>query len=269
MRRLINAIVKRNVQYLDLTWCEVEIPPILYMCESLVSLKLCSVVLPNLEFVSLPLVKVLFLEWVMFANDLALEKLISGCLVLESLTLCKNPMDNVKVLRVSSQSLLSFNYYGPGDNDLHDKDLVVEIDAPKLEDFKLSHQLTASFIIKNSRSLVEADIYIEFNFCPGKKFDPNDLPKRNIIHNFLAGISSVKNLIISPFTLEVIYDYLRCEPVPLYRNLSSLSVDFYDDRWEILPFFLESCPNLKSLVVESTHYPKGRTSILSRPRCLL
>ncbi|XP_020885070.1 FBD-associated F-box protein At1g66320-like [Arabidopsis lyrata subsp. lyrata] len=269
IRRWINTIVKQKVQYLDLTWSAVEIPPILYMCESLVSLKLCGVILPNLEFVSLPSLKAIVLEWVLFANDLALEMLISSCLVLESLTLCKSPIDNVKVLRVSSQSLLSFNYYGPKYKGLYDKDLVVEIDAPKLENLKLSHQVTASFIIKNSSSLVKADINIEFNFGLGKKFDPKDLPKRKMIRNFLARISSVKNLIIAPCTLEVIYDYSRCEPLPLFRNLSFLSVDFYDDIWEILPFFLESCPNLNSLVVESTSYPKERTSILSRPRRLL
>ncbi|KAG7589076.1 Leucine-rich repeat 2 [Arabidopsis suecica] len=269
MARWINAVVTLNVQHLDLTWAPVEVPPILYMCKSLVSLKLCVVVLPNLECMSLPHVKVLDLEWVMYANELALEMLISGCLALESLSFCKCPIDNVEVFRVRSQSLLSFNYYGPSCHELHYKDLIVDIDAPKLEDLKLSHDTTASFIIKNSSSLVKADINIEFNFCVGKKFDPKNLPKRKMIGNFLARISSVKKLSIAPCTLEIIYDYSRCEPVRLFRNLSSLSVDFYDGRWEILPFFLECCPNLKSLVVDSTFYPKERTIILSRPRRLL
>ncbi|XP_020891568.1 FBD-associated F-box protein At1g66310-like [Arabidopsis lyrata subsp. lyrata] len=268
MARWINGFVKRKLQYLDLAWGAVEIPPILYMCDSLVSLKLCGVILPKLEFVSLPRVKVMVLDLVKFANDLSLEMLISGCLVLESLTLCRRHNDNVKVLRVRSQSLLSFNYNGSSRKGLHD-DPVVSIDAPKLEDLKLSHHLSACFITNKLSSLVEADINIEFNFGLGKKFDPNDLPKREMIRNFLAGISSVKNLFIAPCTLEVIYDYSRCEPLPLFCNLYYLSVDFYNHRWELLPIFLESCPHLKSLVVGSTTSRKKRTSILCGPRLLL
>lgn len=140
-----------------------------------------------------------------FANELALEKLISGCLVLESLSFCKCSLDNVNVLRVRSQSLLSFNYYGPSSRDLHFKDLVVTIDAPKLEILKLSHQVTSSFIIKKLSSLVEANIKVEFNFCVGKKFNPNDLSKRKMILHFLVAISRVKNMTIAASTLEVTF----------------------------------------------------------------
>lgn len=49
--------------------------------------------------------------------------------------------------------------------------------------------------------------------------------------------------------LQVIYDYSRCEQLPLFRNLSILRVEFYGYKWEMLPIFLESCPNLKTLVV--------------------
>ncbi|XP_020891517.1 putative F-box/FBD/LRR-repeat protein At1g66300 [Arabidopsis lyrata subsp. lyrata] len=267
--RWINAVIKRKIQHLDLAWGAVEIPPILYRSKSLVSLKLCCVILPNPEFVSLLSVKVMVLDLVKFANDLALEMLISGCLVLESLTLCRSHNDNVKVLRVSSQSLLSFTYYGPNTMGPENDELVVEIDAPKLEYLKLSHRLTASFIIKNLSSLVEAYIDIEFNFCFRKKFDPKNLPKREMIRNFLVGISGVQKMTIAACTLEVIYDYSRCEPLPLFRNLSSLSIDFYIHKWEILPLFLESCPNLKSLAVGSNTSRREGTSIISAPRCLL
>ncbi|CAA0319030.1 unnamed protein product [Arabidopsis thaliana] len=269
MARWINDVVKRKVQHLDLEWGALEIPPIVYVCKSLVSLKLCGVILPIPEFVCLPSVKVIVLDWVKFANDLALEMLISGCLVLKSLTLCRSSNDNVKVLRVRSQSLLSFNYNGPNTMGPEYEELIVEIDTPKLQDLTLSHRMTASFIIKNRSSLVGAHINIEFNFCFGKKFDPKNLPKREMIRNFLVGISGVKNMAIAACTLEVIYDYSRCEPLPLFRNLCLLSVEFYEDRWEMLPFFLESCPNLKSLVVGSNRYRKERTSIISGHRCLL
>ncbi|KAL1205701.1 putative FBD-associated F-box protein [Cardamine amara subsp. amara] len=86
-------------------------------------------------------------------------------------------------------------------------------------------------------------------------FDPDDLPKRNMIRNFFLGISSVKDMVVTSFTLETIYNYSRCERVPLLRNLSSLDADFYDYRWEMLPIFLESCPNLKSLSLKFSKSP--------------
>ncbi|KAG7543876.1 F-box-like domain superfamily [Arabidopsis thaliana x Arabidopsis arenosa] len=142
----------------------------------------------------------------------------------------------------------------------------------KLSEVTLPKTDFVSLPLLSSRKLnvmQKVDIDIEFNFCRGKKFDPDDLSKREMIGNFFVGISGVKKMTIAACTLEVIYDYSRCEPMPLFPNLSFLSVDFYDRRWKILPFFLESCPNLKSLVVESTYFPKKRTSILSQPRRLL
>ncbi|CAH2070061.1 unnamed protein product, partial [Thlaspi arvense] len=68
----------------------------------------------------------------------------------------------------------------------------------------------------------------------------------------------------------VLYNYSRCEPVPLLRNITSLSADFTDYRWELLPVFLESCPNLKSL---SLGFSKSRgeqpESISLGPHCFL
>ncbi|EOA34743.1 hypothetical protein CARUB_v10022314mg [Capsella rubella] len=268
LMRWINDVVNRKVQHLDVWWGEVDMPPTLYKCESLVSLKLAYAILPNPESVSLPSVKVLDLIFVKFANDLAFERLISGCICLENLTLDRSHNDNVRVLQVSSKSLLSFRYNGSITKGPHD-DLVVSIDTPKLEELQLSDHLTASFIIADLSSLVEADINVQFNFCFGKKFNPLDLPKGKMIHNFLVGISNAKNMIISPATLEVIYDASRCEPLPLFANLSSLSVHFDDDSWESLPKFMESCPNLSSLVVESATFSKEGASIVTGPWRLL
>ncbi|CAA7062017.1 unnamed protein product [Microthlaspi erraticum] len=77
-------------------------------------------------------------------------------------------------------------------------------------------------------------------------------------------------MIIASSTLEVVYDYSRCESLLIFCKLSSLKVEFYGYRWEMLPVFLESCPNLKSLVVGSaTHREKEGINILSEPRSFL
>ncbi|XP_010429702.1 PREDICTED: putative FBD-associated F-box protein At1g78730 [Camelina sativa] len=273
--RWINTVVNRKVEHLhilDGKWCEyeVQIPPAVYTCDSLVSLKLSDVSFTTPKSVSLPSLKVMYLDMVKFANDWSFEMLISGCPVLESLTIKRSACDNVDYLRVCSQSLLSFTLMGHCNEDI-DEEQVVAIDAPKLENLKLYCHETASFVINNSASLVKTTIDVLFNLSFEKgRFDPNDLPKRNMIRNFLLGISSVKEMDISSDTLEVIYNYSRCERLPLFRNLSSLHVDFGDYRWEMLPVFLESCPNLKSLSLGFSKTPgEEPISILLGPHCNL
>ncbi|CAL9241161.1 unnamed protein product [Arabidopsis halleri] len=221
------------------------------------------------EFVSLPSLRVLRLSYVIFPDDLAIETLISGCTALESLIIDRNFYDKIQVLRVCSQSLLSFTHYTDSNKDLVE-DVSVVIDAPRLKYLKLEDYRTASVIIKNPGSLVEVDIDIVFSLYYGRNFDPGDLPKRNMIRNFLRSINLVKDMIISSTTLEVIYDYSRSEPLPLFRNLSSLRVNSTHDSFEMLPIFLESCPNLKSLVLGFRHYlDKGRINTFPGPRCFL
>ena len=90
-------------------------------------------------------------------------------------------------------------------DEMLNEDLVVAIDAPKLKYLRLSDHRIASFILNDLASLVEADIDTVFNLICKKMFNPNDLNKRNMIRDFLVGISSIKTLIIASSTLEVTY----------------------------------------------------------------
>ncbi|CAA0326227.1 unnamed protein product [Arabidopsis thaliana] len=272
--RWINTIVTRKVQHIDVlddsygSW-EVQLPSSIYTCESLVSLKLCGLTLASPEFVSLPSLKVMDLIITKFADDMGLETLITKCPVLESLTIERSFCDEIEVLRVRSESLLRFTHVADSDEGVGE-DLVVSIDAPKLEYLRLSDHRVASFILNKPGKLVKADIDVVFNLSSENKFNPDDLPKRTMIRNFLVGISIIKDMIIYSSTLEVIYDFSRCERLPLFRNLSVLCVEFYGYMWEMLPIFLESCPNLKTLVVKSASYQeKGENIILPGPRRFL
>uniref|UniRef100_A0A1J3K8B2 F-box/LRR-repeat protein 13 n=1 Tax=Noccaea caerulescens TaxID=107243 RepID=A0A1J3K8B2_NOCCA len=272
--RWINTVVTRKVKHIDVlddsfgSW-DFQMPTTLYTCESLVSLKLCGLTLPSPKFVSLPSLKVMDLIIAKFADELALETLISLCPVLERLTIERCFCDDIEVVRVRSQSLLSFTHVADSSLDL-DEDLVVAIDAPRLEYLMLSDHRVASFILNNPASLVKADIDTVFNLIFDKTFDPNDQQKRNMIRNFLVGISGVKDMAIASSTLEVIYDYSRCAPLPLFRKLSFLRVELGGYKWEMLPIFLQSCPNLKSLVVGYTRYQeKEGNYILPEPQCFL
>ncbi|XP_018477488.2 F-box/FBD/LRR-repeat protein At5g18770-like [Raphanus sativus] len=104
----------------------------LSVCEALVCLKLHFVRLnDDLNSLSLPCLKIMFLEDVVMPSDAAAEALLSCSPVLEVLKICLSKDDFVVVLRVYSPSLKSFTlkHVNAADAVVHS----VVIDAPKLE----------------------------------------------------------------------------------------------------------------------------------------
>ena len=126
-----------------------------------------------------------------------MEKLISGCHVLEELNLVRYQLGSLKTLRVRSQTLkifyLTFHPVRSGNDDS------VEIDAPRLKYMSFSDRI----VVKNLNSLLKIDIDTDFNIKPLSLSEV--LSKRDIIHEFLIGITSVTHMIISQPTLEVYY----------------------------------------------------------------
>ncbi|CAA7036994.1 unnamed protein product [Microthlaspi erraticum] len=245
--RWINDVVKRRVKHLSVIsyrWRinEVHIPSTVYTCESLVTLELRYVILPDPKSVFLPCLKDISLVRVKFANDLAFERLISGSPLLDRF--------------ISSDDQCMWQCK------------VFTLRYLKLSDYDTT--CVPCFIVKDLGSLVKVDMDIVFKLGYGRSFDPNDLPKINMIRDFFKGISTAKDMVISSRTLEVIYEsYLRCQPLPLFLNLSSMRVTDY--KWQMLPAFLESFPNLKSLVVKSSgdvEKKEGISTLSGRP-CFL
>ncbi|CAA7038381.1 unnamed protein product [Microthlaspi erraticum] len=225
----ISTAIERKVQHLHVWYTigrgfELEIPQSVYTCESLVSLNLRGVILPDPKFVSLPCVKVITLDFVRCATDLGLGRLISGCPLLKSFALTNS-------------------LFGSGSNE----DVVVSVDAPRLEYLKIRDHYAQRFIIHSPGSLVEADIAIAFNKLCKNTFDPDNVPMRNMIRSFLIAISGVKVMKIHTSSLKAIYENSRRQRLHLFPNLTSLCADLDGYRWEMLPIFLESCPNLKHL----------------------
>lgn len=107
--------------------------------------------------------------------------------------------------------------------------------------------------------------------------EPEDLHKRDIIRDFLTGISCVRDMIISQRTLEVniyfamhicnkkcdlipydvsfsfffqvLYLYSKLGPIPKLDNLYRLQAAFSRSMFQLLLVFLESCPNLENLIL--------------------
>ncbi|CAF1773680.1 unnamed protein product [Brassica napus] len=166
----IETAVLRKIQHLEIDCrmsftCEM-IPLSLYLCETLVSLRLYFVALPSFESLSLPNLKVMHMEENLYADDEVLLKLISSCTVLESLTVVRNVDDEtVKVLRVRSKTLNSLKLVLDSSKSWYNDDSddwEVLIDAPRLNYLSLEDDQSASFVISNvaSSAKVEIDVRV-------------------------------------------------------------------------------------------------------------
>ena len=141
-----------------------------------------------------------------------LEKVLSGCPVLEELTLARDPDDDYAlrndefgVMRVRSQSLKRFSVLPLREvRDYHSiVKCTLEIDAPGLEYMSLGEDQFDSIVVKNLTSLIMVNLDIKFVINLNGFFDPWDASKRNEIRGFLNGISSVRHIIISEKTVKV------------------------------------------------------------------
>ncbi|ESQ39594.1 hypothetical protein EUTSA_v10001182mg, partial [Eutrema salsugineum] len=253
------AVDRRKLQHLDL---EIDnfmymidfIPVSVFKSKTLVSLKLVRVAIKN-KFglvVSLPCLKIMHLENIRYCCKdchIIMEQLISGCPVLEDLNMVRNGRDFLKTLCVRSQTLKIFCL--TFDVGIGSTDYSVEIDAPRLEYMSFKDNQSDRIVVKNLTSLfkihVDTDFMVKFG---GSPLEPEDLRKRDTIRDFLIGISSVRHMIISQRTLEILYRYSKLGPIPKLDKLHHLQATFSSSSLQLLPAFLESCPNLKNLILE-------------------
>ncbi|WZZ38611.1 hypothetical protein YC2023_034870 [Brassica napus] len=244
-------------------------PLTLSVCEALVCLKLHYVRLnDDLKSLSLPCLKIMFLEDVVMPSDAAAEALISCSPVLEVLKICLSKDDFVVALRVCSPSLKSFTLKGV-ERCYVCRHYSVLIDAPKLEYLSLmDYYHFRSFEITSAAESFKVDIDVDF----AEK--SNFMLEMMIIYSFLNNFSGVKDMTMSWRTLQFIYEIHRMSTLPKFHDLTRLRATVcLNASPELLPMLLESCPNLKHLTLELfIHYPVasiGGLSTVRLPRCLV
>ncbi|KAJ4871596.1 putative F-box/FBD/LRR-repeat protein [Raphanus sativus] len=270
----INNAVTRKVQHLDILypWIVKKMPLSIYTCETLVSLKLTNASLADCEYVSLPCLKIMHLVDNIYASDAFLEKLISSCPVLEDLTFVGNRDTeyNLRVLRVRSKSLKSLvvDLDGNTDMDSETTGKGVVIDAPGLDYLSLEDYQSTSFVI--SKLSFSAKVYVNVGFDMAFDTAVIDSSKRSVVRTFFTMLSNVRDMTLSGTTLRIISLYLKHELLPQFPHLIRLHSVFYNSDLGKLPNILQSCPNLKSLVLELKEFRKEGLLIFSSsvPECL-
>ncbi|CDY47082.1 BnaA03g12160D [Brassica napus] len=226
--------IRRRIQHLDVcyygTCCDVTMPVSLYTCKTLVHLRLCWVVLANLEVVSLPCLKTMHLECIRDLTEPTVEKLISGSPVLEDLIIIRRTSGE-RFIQVRSNTLKRIHI---------DTYTEVEIDAPLLECLRTTVYLEKNFMIINLGCSTTLDIDMVF---------PDVTCTKLLICDTLTDIPRFRGLVTSSYILKNIF--LHSEPGPLlqFRDLSRLHVKFSKSDLEMLPAILESCPKLQSLIL--------------------
>ncbi|XP_056846695.1 putative F-box/FBD/LRR-repeat protein At5g44950 [Raphanus sativus] len=254
---LIVEVLKRGVDQLDIGTLERPLTKDLMhfqICKgkTLVSLKLANLgIVPNPpEFVvSLPCLKTMHLEDITTTDPLIIEKLISGCPVLEDLTVSRVFDDNnVPVLRVRSLSLKRFWVKFGRQRRVFGKEYAVEIDAPGLKYMNFRDDHSDRVVVKNLSSLFVIDIDTQFSLVLGSSTSTLQM-KKAIISDFLKGISCVRHMIISQPTLEVLNFWMKQGQFTKFSNLSRLEASFCTILLQTLPHFLEGCPKLKHLTL--------------------
>ncbi|XP_013693652.2 F-box/FBD/LRR-repeat protein At1g13780-like isoform X1 [Brassica napus] len=289
-RDRIGMMIDRGTQHLDVvssTHCLEDdnfhypivdmMPMNLYTSKTLVYLKLSSSGLMDPGFVSMPCLKFMHLEEVKWRVHL--EKLLSGCPVLEELTLSRDMDDDYAigneefmVMRVRSQSLKRFSVLPLRQaRDYHSRvECTLEIDAPGLEHMSLGEDQFDRIVVKKLPSLLVVELDIKFFVKVGVLFNTWDVSKSNEIRDFLNGISSVGHMIISGMTVHAFEHYSKAGIIPKFNNLSRLQAVFHGKLLQFLPAFLECCPNLKHLILKVL-YPEEMDEGLELtdvPRCV-
>ncbi|CAH2072154.1 unnamed protein product, partial [Thlaspi arvense] len=135
------------------------------------------------------------------------------------------------------------------------------IDAPRLKYLHFDQELSPGKTISNLVSFVDVvpitDSYEDFS-----------LSELQMVRDFFNGISRVKDMVISEHMMKLIYSYMKVESFPQFCNLTSLEAQVCDIV-EILPTFLESFPNLKSIVLDVIYVDTPPITVSSVPQCLL
>ncbi|KAH0918943.1 hypothetical protein HID58_026603 [Brassica napus] len=258
----ISNVLRHGVSDLDLhvsSSLVYWLPSKVFVSKTLVRLKMGPEDGPKVKLrnVCLPKLKTLILDSVVFVEgEIGFAKLLSGCPVLEELSLRNLEWGYWGSCSVASKILKRLTLCCAH---CDDNPKSVSFDTPNVVYFKYSDNIAQKYPKLNFDSLVEASIDIRMtnDQKANVRFVSNDdEEEREMVGNateLLMGICNVKTLYLSYDTLETLN--FCCEAIPAFSNLTHLTIESNQEvGWESLPELLKNCPNLETLVFQGlTH----------------
>ncbi|KAK1418040.1 hypothetical protein QVD17_27177 [Tagetes erecta] len=203
----------------------------------------CVLEFPSVVY--LPYLKTLYLSLVAFTNDGSTQKLLSGCPVLEELTLVDCEWLNLKNITISSPTLKRLTiddlpYFGPPDGH---KGCKINIYTSNLICLKYTGYPSNDIFVCDVSSLVKAYISVPVPYEKQKEVASH-------VVNLLKGLSNVVFLNVSDHTIEsLVFAGNMLANLPVFKNLThlELTMEIRKTTFEALMQFLNCCPNLQSL----------------------
>ncbi|AEE80099.1 putative protein [Arabidopsis thaliana] len=163
-------------------------------------------------------------------SDVVLEMLISCSPVLQVLSICDVGVDFLKVRSQTLRSLSLWTFIFKGEND----------------DVSLGDDGESGLVIDTP----------SLEFLRIRDFPLEDFRVESVI-------SSIK------MCIDGTYAYTKLQQLPEFKNLTRLYAFLHTDYSEMLPIYLSSSPNLKSIDLELHGYPKMEEIASSPvPKCL-
>lgn len=245
---LISSVAKHKMQYLKLSLGHPNdkfvLPHSFPAFESLNELHL------NLKFtlhipngIHFPKLKNLVVSDVTFANEKSVQRLFSGCPVLQELSLYDWSWENIMQISVAISTLRKLTVHFDFDCVDYDHGCTFKIDAANLISLICSCDPTIECIPVNLTSIVDADINL---------FPPDEVFASQCAIELLSGLSNVKSLKLANDTLECLYhtkDTLHL--LPSFDNLTHLNVYSWspENTNEVLMHVLRKTPKLEVLEI--------------------
>ncbi|CAA7039657.1 unnamed protein product [Microthlaspi erraticum] len=129
----------------------------------------------------------------------------------------------------------------------------ISFDIPGLSCLNYSDYVTKEFLNVNFSSFIEAKLYL----CPEENYmweesDRNRFRPKNLLN----GLKDVEILNLYTIQTAKMFSVFR-DQVPVFQNLSHLTVNLSNFCWLPLPTLIKKSPNLKSLTINGPLHYKG------------
>ncbi|XP_045810858.1 F-box/LRR-repeat protein At4g14103-like [Trifolium pratense] len=206
-----------------------------------------------------PSLKTLYLSHICFVNEKSAQRLLSGCPVLQELTLFRCSLLNVKQINVAMSALRKLTIEGLGlGYPFHN--CTIKFDVGNLLSLSYTINPAINFFLVNPTSIVDASIHLRH------LYQQNEQLHIQSVIELLSRLSSVKTLSLSNYILQVClthsssfafvrqFDAFLCKTPKLeVLHINKGSSLFFDEGWtsNSLPCCLKS--SLKLCFISNFH----------------